>query len=96
LVLAALQGADVILCQITSQARSDIYSVTLDSTDFMAGGLNQSSRIRPNRLFTADEGIISYSPGHILAAKMNEVLDRLGQRPRDILFLSKNPGLTGL
>src|SRR5437867_6731627 len=25
-------GADVILCQITSQARSDIYSVALDST----------------------------------------------------------------
>ena len=67
----------MILCQITSQARSDIYSVTLDNTDFMAGGLNQSSRIRPNRLFTADEGIISYRVGHISDAKMNDVLDRL-------------------
>ena len=76
-MLATLQGADVILCQITSQARSDIYSMTLDSTDFMTGGLNQSSRIRPNRLFTADEGIIIYRAGHILHAKVNEVLDRL-------------------
>ena len=76
-MLAALQGADVILCQITSQSRSDVYSVTLDNTDFTAGGLNQSSRIRPNRLFTADEGIITYRAGHILDTKMNEVLDRL-------------------
>jgi len=47
LVLATLQGADVILCQITSQARSDIYSIALDSADFTNGGLNQSSKIRP-------------------------------------------------
>ena len=53
--LPTLQGADVILSQITSQARSDIYSVTLDGADFTAGGLNQSSRIRPNRLFTPDD-----------------------------------------
>lgn len=75
--MATLHGAEVILCQITSQARSDIYSVTLDSTDFVSGGLNQSSRVRPNRLFTADERIISYRAGHILDSKMNEVLDRL-------------------
>lgn len=67
----------MILCQITSQARSDVYAVTLDSADFMSGGLNQISRIRPNRLFTADEGIISYRVGHIQDAKITEVLDVL-------------------
>jgi mRNA interferase MazF len=77
LVVAILQGNDVILCQVTSQARSDAYSVTLDNTDFTAGGLNQSSRIRPNRLFTADEGIILYRAGHVSATKLNEVLSRL-------------------
>lgn len=56
LVLAALQGDDLILCQITSQAREDGYSIRLDAPDFVAGGLSQSSRIRPNRLFTADSG----------------------------------------
>jgi mRNA interferase MazF len=77
LVLAPLQGNDVILCQITSQARSDAYSVALGSPDFTAGGLNQNSRIRPNRLFTADESILLYRAGHVSAAKLDEVVDRL-------------------
>ena len=77
MVLATLQGNDVILCQITSQARSDSYSIPLEAADFVSGGLNQSSRIRPNRLFTADEGIILYRAGHISAGKLNEVVNRL-------------------
>jgi mRNA interferase MazF len=77
LVLAALSGNDIILCQITSQARSDGYSVPLEGPDFASGGLNQSSRIRPNRLFTADESIIVYRAGHVSDGKLNQVLDRL-------------------
>jgi len=76
-VLAAPQGDDVILCQITSQARSDTYSVLLDSSDFTTGGLNQSSRFRPNRLFTADQAIILYRAGHVEEAKRHEVVGRL-------------------
>lgn len=59
-MVAAPLGDDVILCQITSQARTDAYSVALEQSDFASGVLNQSSRIRPNRLFTADEAIIAY------------------------------------
>ena len=77
LILAALEGNDAILCQITSQLRSDAYSVALDHGDFESGGLSQSSRIRPNRLFTADEGIILYRAGQISAAKLHEVVGRL-------------------
>jgi mRNA interferase MazF len=43
----------------------------------VSGGLSQSSRIRPNRLFTADEGIVVYRTGHVSDTKLNEVLDRL-------------------
>ena len=46
-------------------------------SDFSSGGLNQSSRVRPNRLFTADEAIIVYRAGQITNGKLNEVLDRL-------------------
>ncbi|MFN0104687.1 MAG: type II toxin-antitoxin system PemK/MazF family toxin [Bryobacteraceae bacterium] len=53
LVLATLTGDDLILCQITSQAKSDQYSVPLDLTSFEFGGLRQLSWIRPNRIFTA-------------------------------------------
>ena len=76
-MIAALKGDDLILCQITSQARTDEYSVQLESGDFVAGGLNQSSRIRPNRLFTADSGIVVYPAGHVSDAKVGETVDRL-------------------
>ncbi|MGI8742353.1 MAG: type II toxin-antitoxin system PemK/MazF family toxin [Bryobacteraceae bacterium] len=77
LILAMLNGDDVILCQITSQATSDQYSVQLDSADFQAGGLNHMSNIRPNRLFTADSGIILYKAGHVHSRKLIEVRDRV-------------------
>ena len=76
-MLATPQGDDVILCQITSQARSDSYSVSLGQSDFSSGGLNQTSCVRPNRLFTADEAIIIYRAGQITDGKLTEVLDRL-------------------
>ena len=77
LVLAALRGDDIILCQITSRARSDGYSVPLESADLTSGGLNQSSTIRPNRLFAADEGIVVYRAGHVSDGKLNQALERL-------------------
>lgn len=63
LVVAALQGDDVILCQITSQSVRDTYVLSLEDTDFSRGSLKQSSNIRPNRLFTADSHLILYSIG---------------------------------
>jgi mRNA interferase MazF len=76
-VVATPQGDDVILCQITSQTRFDSYSVSLEPSDFSSGGLNQSSRVRPNRLFTADEAIVVYRAGQITDRKLSEVVDRL-------------------
>jgi len=65
------------LCQITSQLRADEYSISLDDSDFVFGGLKQSSRIRPSRLFTADAGIVVYRAGHVSEAKLNQAVDRL-------------------
>jgi hypothetical protein len=76
-VIAALHGDDLILCQITSQARADGYSIRLDDADFTAGDRHLSSRIRPNWLFTADAGIIVYRTGHVSEAKLSETVDRL-------------------
>jgi mRNA interferase MazF len=77
LVLAALHGDDLILCQITSQAREDRYSIRLDASDFASGGFNQSSRIRPNRLFTADSVIVVYRAGHVSEEKLTETRETL-------------------
>lgn len=73
LVAATLVGDDVILCQITSEQRSDDYSIILSGNDFMQGRLNVTSRIRPNRLFTADKSIIVYRAGSLRKKKIAEV-----------------------
>ena len=41
LVIADLQGEDLILCQITSRAHWDSFAVPLDATDFERGQLPQ-------------------------------------------------------
>jgi len=75
LVLAVLQGDDLILCQITSKSIKDNYAIPVDENDFESGSLNQESNIRPNRLFTADNHIILYRIGNIKTIKLNQVID---------------------
>ncbi len=58
LVVADLPGDDLILCQITTQFRSDGYSIPLGSGDFERGQLTEASFIRPNRLFTVEQSVI--------------------------------------
>ncbi len=77
LVLAELDGDDVILCQITSQNIKDEYAIILKDSDFKSGSLNKTSNIRPNRIFTADEKIILYKVGNVKEEKINEVVDKI-------------------
>ena len=77
LVLAVLQGDDLILSQITSKSIKDNYAIPVDENDFESGSLNQESNIRPNRLFTADNHIILYRIGNIKIIKLNQVIDKV-------------------
>jgi len=77
LVLAVLQGDDLILCQITSKSIKDNYAIPVDENDFESGSLNQESNIRPNRLFTADNHIILNRIGNIKIIKLNQVIDKV-------------------
>jgi mRNA interferase MazF len=77
LVIADLEGDDVILCQITSQAVSDRYAVSITDGDFLTGGLKQQSNARPNRIFTADSHIILYKTGALQPAKIIEIIDKM-------------------
>ena len=74
LVLVSLPGDDLILSQITSQARSDGFSISLDAGDFVRGKLPLASFIRPNRLFTVEQSVILRSSGHIRSDKLLAVL----------------------
>jgi len=77
LVVAPLDGDDVILCQITSRQVKDQYSIPISGEDFRDGSLQQDSNVRPNRLFTADSRIIQYRTGHLKDQALNTVIDRI-------------------
>jgi len=77
LVVAELQGNDLILCQITSQLFRDQYVIAINSDDFESGTLRQSSNIRPNRLFTADQQIVLYKAGHLKLEKTEAVIAKI-------------------
>ncbi len=78
-VVADLTGDDVILCQITSQATADSYAIEVRQGDFVTGGLRQDSRVRPNRLFTADSKLVLYQAGTLREAKVDEVVAKIIQ-----------------
>jgi mRNA interferase MazF len=79
LVVADLIGDDLILCQITSQARAVEYSISLSATDFERGRLAVDSFIRPNRLFTVEQSVILYAAGKVKGAKLDETKAKIRQ-----------------
>ncbi len=77
LVIAALEGDDLILCQITSHSIRDRYAVSIDESDFETGTLRQKSNVRPNRIFTADRHIVLYRVGHLRSNRLHEVIEKI-------------------
>ena len=77
LVIANLEGDDLILCQITSQAVRDQYSIPANDNDFDTGGLKKPSNIRPNRIFTADSHIIFYRIGTLKTESLTTVIEKI-------------------
>jgi mRNA interferase MazF len=77
LVIGDWGGEDVILCQITSKAKTDGIEVSLSSADFESGKLPVDSNIRPNKIFTADRKSIAAAAGKIKSEKYDEVIHQL-------------------
>ncbi|MCL2093382.1 MAG: type II toxin-antitoxin system PemK/MazF family toxin [Treponema sp.] len=77
LVVADLPGDDIIVCQITSQASSDSFSMPLRAGDFSSGSLPVDSFIRPNKIFTADKNIILSTAGHLREDKIRDTLNAI-------------------
>ena len=77
LVVAELEGDDIILCQITGQRIKDRYAVSIKENDFESGTLKQKSNVRPNRIFTADRRIVLYQVGHLIPEKVREVINKV-------------------
>lgn len=77
LVVAALEGDDLILCQITSQFIRDNYAIPLHDNNFAEGGLRQPSNLRLNRIFTADSHIVLYRAGILTEETIKEVIEKV-------------------
>jgi mRNA interferase MazF len=79
LVVADLDGDDLVLCQITRKARLDGCSIPLAVADCERGRLAVDSFIRSNHLFTVEQSVILYAAGKIKDAKLQEVKSRIRQ-----------------
>jgi mRNA interferase MazF len=77
LVLADLEGDDIILCQITSQQIKDKYAIPIKVSDFKSGNLVVQSNIRPNRIFTADKNIIIKKVATLKETAVNVVIHKI-------------------
>jgi mRNA interferase MazF len=62
LVLVPLTGSDLILCLITSQVKTDSYTIPLKSSNFESGSLKKDSykclAFRANEYFCQDWGLM--------------------------------------
>jgi len=76
-VVADLPGDDIIVCQITSQAKSDTFALPLGMNDFISGSLPVNSFIRPNKIFTADKNLIISTAGHLSETKIRDALNEV-------------------
>lgn len=74
LVVANLDNDDIILCQITSRAKTDKYALKIEPNDFIDGKLSTESVVRPNKIFTADKDIILYVACKINSEKTDKVI----------------------
>jgi mRNA interferase MazF len=77
LVLTDLRDDDLLICQITTRPRDDIFAQPLVSEDFVSGSLLTDSYVRPLRVFTIDKHIVSSKIGQITPERMNKVIDAI-------------------
>ena len=79
LVIGRAEFDNFILCQITSKAETSKKAIPLADNDFIVGGLNLDSFIRPDKIFTVEKSVIENKAGRLQAVKMERVKLRVRQ-----------------
>lgn len=74
LVVGDWGGADVMFCQITSQAKRGGVEIHLTAGDFNSGGLPFASHIRLNKIFAVERSLILYVAGKVNEHKYQQVV----------------------
>ena len=75
IVLADLEGDDLILCQITSQFNGDPYAIPITQNNLKGGTLIADANVRPNHIFTADSNIVIKSVGIVDDPTLKDVVE---------------------
>ena len=68
---------DFVLCQITSNPYADPFAVELTAADFAEGSLQRVSFVRPGKLFTAHQSLLSARVGMLAPAAHARVVERV-------------------
>lgn len=74
LLLAKVEFDNYILCQITSKPYSSKRSIKITKRDFVTGSLPVVSFVRPNKLFTADESLVTGVVGELNKGAKSKIL----------------------
>jgi mRNA interferase MazF len=73
-VLADAGRGDHILCQVTSKPYGDAGAIELDETAFASGSLRVTSYVRPGKLFTASQDLVTSQLGVLTAETLERVV----------------------
>lgn len=72
LIVAMLDGGEIVLCQVTSKERRDHHAIPITQQD-VEGILPLPSNIRPNKLFTGNTALVNGHIGVLSREKLKEV-----------------------
>lgn len=72
-VVASVGRGDFVLCQITSNPYADANAVQIDSADFASGSLARVSFVRPAKIFTASDLLMTAEVGRLNAVSFARV-----------------------
>ncbi len=79
LVVQELQGADVLLVQITHKSHYPAEEIKMLQTDIKNGKLKQESYLRYTKLFTIDRSLIQYRAGTVTLPKLQAIKQKIAQ-----------------
>lgn len=85
LVIGSAEFGNLIICQITSRKFPSTSIINLSDADFINGGLQVDSFIRPDKIHTIDIALVQGQIGEISDQKVSQVKQKLAQ----ILELNK-------
>ena len=75
IVPAGAGRGDWVLCQVMSNSYADPRAIELSDADFSSGSLQVISYVRPGKLFTASQGLITTLIGSLRAEAFERTID---------------------